>query len=127
MEALPGHIRFVGVDDDNIDLFEGQYAVTNGISYNSYLIEDEKTAIVDSVDRRMCGEWLEKIGLALGDKTPDYIIVNHVEPDHSGSIGALLKAYPGIRVVATAKAVAMLGNFFEDVDFAARAVTVGRK
>ncbi len=125
MEALPGHIRFVGVDDDNIDLFEGQYAVTNGISYNSYLIEDEKTAIVDSVDRRMCGEWLEKIGLALGDKTPDYIIVNHVEPDHSGSIGALLKAYPGIRVVATAKAVAMLGNFFEDVDFAARAVTVG--
>ncbi|MCM1449017.1 MAG: FprA family A-type flavoprotein [Clostridiales bacterium] len=124
MQSIKDNIKYIGVDDDNIDLFEGQYAVVNGISYNSYIIEDEKTAIVDSVDKRLCDEWLDKIALTLDGRCPDYIIVNHVEPDHSGSLRALMVAYPDVKVVATSKAIAMLGNFFEDIDFHGRAMAV---
>lgn len=124
MNKLPEHIHYVGVDDDNIDLFEAQYPVSHGISYNSYIIEDEHIAIVDTVDRRVCGEWLAKVRMKLDGRAPSYLIVNHTEPDHSGSIRALLEQYPGIRVVASAKALAMLANFFEDIDFEARSMAV---
>jgi len=124
MNKLPEHIHYVGVDDDNIDLFEAQYPVSHGISYNSYIIEDEHIAIVDTVDRRVCGEWLAKVRMKLDGRAPSYLIVNHTEPDHSGSIRALLEQYPGILVVASAKALAMLANFFEDIDFEARSMAV---
>lgn len=124
MNKLPEHIHYVGVDDDNIDLFEAQYPVSHGISYNSYIIEDEHIAIVDTVDRRVCGEWLAKVRMKLDGRAPSYLIVNHTEPDHSGSIRALLEQYPGIRVVASAKALAMLANFFEDIDFEARSMAI---
>lgn len=125
MTTLPENIKFIGVDDDNLDLFEGQYPLINGISYNSYLIEDDKIAVIDSVDHRRTDEWLQNLSLALKGRTPDYLIVNHVEPDHSGSVSILLERYPEMKVVATAKAITFLGQFFENVDFNDRAVTVG--
>ena len=124
MLSIADNIRFLGVEDDNLDLFEGQYPLTNGISYNSYLIDDEKIAIVDSVDVRRCDDWLAAVDEALAGRQPDYLIVQHMEPDHSGSIRALIESYGDLRVVATAKAVDMLGCFFEDVDFGVRAVVV---
>jgi len=125
MQQLTQNIRFIGVEDDNLDLFEGQYPITNGISYNSYLIDDEKIAVVDTVDRRRCREWLTKLDMALGDRRPDYLIVQHVEPDHSSCVRDLLNLYPEVKVVATAKAICMLGHYFNDVDFASRSITVG--
>lgn len=125
MNSLPKNIRYVGVDDDNIDLFEAQYKVANGISYNSYIILDEQIAVVDSVDKRMCDEWIDKLAMYLNGNTPQYIIVNHVEPDHSGSIKALISRYPDIKVVATAKAIAILCDFFDKIDFKSRAIVVG--
>ena len=124
MQPITDNIRFIGAEDDNLDLFEGQYPLVKGISYNSYLIDDEKIAVVDSVDVRRCGDWLAALGDVLGGRVPGYLVVQHVEPDHSGSIHALLSRYSDMKVVATAKAVAMLGGFFEDVDFAARSIVV---
>lgn len=124
MVKILGNVSYVGVDDDNIDLFEGQYPLTKGISYNSYLIEDEMVAVVDAVDVRRREEWLSLLGEALGERRPAYLIVQHVEPDHSGSVAALMARYPSMKVVATAKAVELLGNFFEDTDFSGRVVTV---
>ena len=105
-------IKYIGVDDADIDLFESQYAVPRGISYNSYLIMDEKVAIMDTVDHRKSSEWWNNITEALEDRTPDYLIVQHMEPDHAGCIGEVVERYPQIRVVASAKAVQMLGQFF---------------
>ena len=105
-------IKYIGVDDADIDLFESQYAVPRGISYNSYLIMDEKVAIMDTVDHRKSSEWWNNIAEALEDRTPDYLIVQHMEPDHAGCIGEVVERYPQIRVVASAKAVQMLGQFF---------------
>ena len=114
-------ILYVGVNDREIDLFEGQYAVPNGMAYNSYLIRDGKTAVMDAVDARFCAEWLEKLEAALGGKAPDYLVVQHMEPDHSGSVDAFARRYPDAVIVATAKAFSMMQQFF-GTDYAARRV-----
>ena len=105
-------IRYVGTDDADIDLFESQYAVPRGISYNSYLIMDEKVAIMDTVDYRKHSEWWSNVTEALEGRTPDYLIVQHVEPDHAGCIGEVVERYPEVQVVASARAAQMLGQFF---------------
>ena len=117
-------IQYIGVNDRSIDLFEGQYPVPDGISYNSYAIMDEKIAIMDSVDVRFTAQWLENIKTVLGDRTPDYLIVQHMEPDHSANVVSFTKAYPDARIVASAKAFAMMKNFFGS-DFADKQVVVG--
>lgn len=105
-------IRYVGVDDTSIDLFESQYTVPNGVSYNSYVILDEKVAVMDTVDFRFAQEWLEKVEKALDGRQPDYLVVQHLEPDHAGSIGLLAEKYPEMTLVASAKALAMLPKYF---------------
>ena len=116
-------IIYIGVNDHDIDLFEGQYDVPNGMAYNSYLINDEKIAVFDTVDARFVDEWLGNIKAAIGDKTPDYLIVQHMEPDHSSSITAFAKAYPNAAVVASDKAFVMMNKFFS-LDFAERKAVV---
>ena len=116
-------IRYIGVNDHAIDLFEGQYAVPNGMAYNSYAIVDGKIAVMDSVDRHFAGEWLEHIAQALGGRTPDYLIVQHMEPDHSGSIEAFMDAWPQATIVASAKAFSMMQAFFGK-DYADRRLAV---
>ena len=106
------NIKYVGVDDTDIDLFESQYAVPRGISYNSYLIMDEKVAIMDTVDHRQSSEWWSNMTESLEGRTPDYLVVQHVEPDHAGCIGEVVERYPQIQVVASVKAAQMLGQFF---------------
>ena len=117
-------IHYVGVNDHAIDLFESQYRVPHGMAYNSYVITDEKTAVIDSVDAHFTEPWLDNIRNVLGGKAPDYIIVQHMEPDHSGSLLRFLEAYPAAKVVASAKAFPMIQNFFS-ADFAERQVVVG--
>lgn len=124
MQAIAPRVRFIGAEDDNLDLFEGQYPLSNGISYNSYLIDDDQIAVMDAVDIRRCDVWLTRLADALDGRRPDYLIVQHMEPDHSGSIRAMLERYPATKVVATAKAIAMLGNFFEGIPFTDRCITV---
>lgn len=119
-------IKYVGVNDHNIDLFEGQYIVPNGMSYNSYAILDEKTAIMDSVDVHFTQEWLNNIDRALGGKSPDYLIIQHMEPDHSGSVFHFMEAYPDTKLVSSAKAFTMMKNFF-GTDFSDRQIVVGEK
>lgn len=109
-------IFYLGVDDKTIDLFEGQYLVPNGISYNSYLILDEKAAVLDTVDARKTEEYLAKLEQALGGRTPDYLVVHHVEPDHASSIQAVVEKYPSVQLVASAKALQMLPQYFESLD-----------
>ena len=117
-------IQYVGVNDRKIDLFEGQYIVPNGMAYNSYAIIDEKIAIMDSVDAAFTNEWLGNIQNALGERKPDYLVVQHMEPDHSANIANFLSAYPEAVVVASAKAFAMMKNFF-GTDYADRRIVVG--
>ncbi len=117
-------IKYVGVNDHQVDLFEGQYPVPNGMSYNSYVIEDEKVAVMDSVDIHFAEEWLDNIAQVLGGRNPDYLIVQHMEPDHSGSIFRFTEAYPDAVVVASAKAFAMMQQYF-GTDFAERRMVVG--
>lgn len=117
-------IKYVGVNDHKIDLFEGQYPVPNGISYNSYAIIDDKIAVMDSVDAAFLDEWLENIEQAIGDRTPDYLIVQHMEPDHSANILNFTKKYPEAKIVSSALAFQMMKNFF-DTDFADKSVVVG--
>ena len=105
-------VFYAGVNDRKVDLFEGQYPVPNGISYNSYIIKGEKVAVMDSVDKNFGDEWLENIGKVLGDKAPDYLVVLHMEPDHSANIKAFLEKYPDAVVVSSAKAFAMMENYF---------------
>ena len=124
MLPVTPHVKFIGVDDDNLDLFEGQYPVPNGISYNSYLIDDENIAVVDAVDIRRCSEWLALLESTLDGRPPAYLIVQRMEPDHSGSIRAVLEKYPEMKVVATAKAIAMLDNFFDGMGFSERSISV---
>ncbi len=109
---ITNNIKYIGVNDHEIDLFEGQYRVPNGMSYNSYVIIDEKIAVMDSVDRRFGDEWMENIRAILGDKEPDYLIVQHMEPDHSANIAKFLSEYKKATVVATDKALAMVAQFF---------------
>ena len=117
-------IKYVGVDDHKVDLFEGQYVVPNGMSYNSYLIMDQKTAVMDTVDAGFTHEWLDNLQNALEGKSPDYLIVQHMEPDHSANIFTFAKAYPNATIVSSAKAFAMMQNFF-GTDFADRRIVVG--
>lgn len=126
MHSISDSIRFIGAEDDNLDLFEGQYPVPNGISYNSYLIVDEHTAVIDAVDVRRCSDWLASMedAVAATGRAPEFLVVQHMEPDHSGSIVAMLRRYPDVKIVATAKAVSMLSNFFEDTDFTGRSIVV---
>ncbi len=116
-------ITYIGVNDRNIDLFEGQYIVPNGMAYNSYIIEDDKIAVMDTVDANFGDEWLENIKKALGTKNPDYLIVQHMEPDHSANIGKFTEAYPNAVVVATDKAFVMMQKFF-GTDYADRRIAV---
>jgi len=110
--AVTSDIRYLGVNDHQIDLFEGQYPVPNGMAYNSYAILDEKVAIFDTVDARFFHQWLDNLQRELGDRKPDYLIVQHMEPDHSANIDNFLKAYPQVTVVASDKAFNMMKNFF---------------
>lgn len=117
-------IYYVGVSDRNIDLFEGQYVVPEGMAYNSYVIEDEKIAVMDTVDAAFTHEWLDNVQRVLGNRKPDYLIVQHMEPDHSANIGVFTKTYPEATVVASNKAFVMMSNFF-GTDFADRRIVVG--
>ena len=116
-------ILYVGVNDHLVDLFEGQYDVPNGMAYNSYLICDDKVAVMDSVDAHFTDEWITKIAAALGERTPDYFVVQHMEPDHSGSVAAFAQAYPGTTIVASAQAFNMMKAYF-GTDYADRRVVV---
>lgn len=111
-------ILYVGVNDHNIDLFEGQYIVPNGMAYNSYVINDEKIAVMDTVDAAFGDEWLKNIVDVLNGATPDYLIIQHMEPDHSANIQKFLEVYPNIKVVGNAKTFTMIGNFFRDLKLA---------
>lgn len=124
VKSITSDIKYIGVDDMDLDLFESQYVIPNGMAYNSYLIEDEKIAVMDSADARKCDEWLANLAEALGNRTPDYLIVQHMEPDHTGSIEAVMERYPELKIVATERAVKMLPQFFEDVDFEGRTIAV---
>ncbi len=117
-------IRYIGVNDHKVDLFEGQYDVPNGMAYNSYAIIDEKIAIMDTVDAAFTHEWLDNIQNVLENRVPDYLIVQHMEPDHSANIMNFIKAYPDTKIVSSAKAFAMMKNFF-GTDFAERQIVVG--
>ena len=112
MEHITQDILYTGVNDHQVDLFEGQYVVPNGMAYNSYVILDDKVAVMDSVDRHFTDAWLANLSAALNGRRPDYLVVQHMEPDHSGSIEKFLAAYPSASVVASAKAFAMMKNFF---------------
>ncbi len=116
-------IKYVGVNDHKIDLFEGQYIVPNGMAYNSYIIMDEKIAVMDSVDINFSDEWLGNIENELGENAPDYLIIQHMEPDHSSSITAFTEKYPDTVIVATDKAFTMMNKFF-DTDFCDRRLVV---
>ena len=120
---ISNDVKYVGVNDKKIDLFEGQYAVPLGISYNSYVIIDEKIAVVDSVGEGFGGEWLDNIKNALGNREPDYLVVQHMEPDHSASITLFIEEYPNAKIVASQKAFAMMSQFF-GVDFSDKAIVV---
>ena len=117
-------IKYIGVNDHEVDLFEGQYVVENGMAYNSYVILDEKIAIMDTVDARFTHEWLDNIQNVLGDKTPDYLVIQHMEPDHSANIMNFMKTYPNTTVVSSAKAFVMMKNFF-GTDFENNRIVVG--
>ena len=107
------NIKNVGVNDHQIDLFEGQYFVPNGMRYNSYILFDEKIVLFDTVDKHFTNEWLDNIEKELNVKKPDYIVVHHMEPDHSGSLFEFLKKYPSTKIIASKKAFEMMANFSE--------------
>ena len=120
---ISNDIKYVGVNDKNIDLFEGQYVVENGMAYNSYVIIDEKVAVMDSVDRSFGAEWLENIAVALNGRTPDYLVVQHMEPDHSSNILAFSEKYKDAKIVSSLRAFQMMKNYF-GTDFQDRQVVV---
>ena len=121
---ITNSVKYVGVNDHAIDLFEGQYVVPNGMAYNSYVILDKKTAVIDTVDARFSHEWLDNIDRELSGKAPDYLIVQHMEPDHSANIDKFMKNYPTTKIVSSKKAFVMMKNFF-GTDYADRAIEVG--
>ncbi len=121
---INGAVKYVGVNDHDIDLFEGQYVVPNGMAYNSYVVLGDKTAIMDTVDRRFTKEWLDNVRAALGGKAPDYLVVQHMEPDHSGSISAFAAAYPSAKIVSSAKAFTMMKQFIGE-EYSDRRIVVG--
>ncbi|MBP0975926.1 MAG: flavin reductase [Oscillospiraceae bacterium] len=123
---ITNDIRYIGVNDHKIDLFEGQYDVPNGMAYNSYVIMDEKIAVMDTVDRNFTHEWLDNLASVLGGKKPDYLVVQHMEPDHSANIANFMNLYPDAKIVSSAKAFQMMQNFF-GTDFADRRIVVKEK
>lgn len=118
-------VRYIGTDDITLDLFESQYPVPSGMSYNSYLVIDDKVAVLDTADARKGGAWLANLEEALEGRTPDYLVVHHLEPDHSSMIASVMDKYPSMTVVCTQVAAKMLPQFFGDMDFEGRCVTVG--
>ena len=118
MNKITNDIYYIGVNDHQVDLFEGQYDVPNGMAYNSYIIVDDKTAVFDTVDGNFTDEWLDNITEVLADRTPDYLIVQHMEPDHSANLANFLKKYPDTTVVGNAKTFGMIDNFFEELTIA---------
>ena len=121
---ITNDIRYIGVNDHEVDLFEGQYVVPNGMAYNSYVILDEKVAVMDTVDQNFGEEWLANLRAELGERKPDYLIVQHMEPDHSANIDVFLTTYPDATVVASAQAFTMMKQFF-GTDYADRRIVVG--
>ncbi len=121
---ITNDIKYIGVNDKKVDLFEGQYAVPNGISYNSYVILDEKIAVIDTVDANFTHEWLDNLQNVLDGKVPDYLVIQHMEPDHSANIVNFIKSYPDAKIVSSAKAFVMMKNFF-GTDFAEKQVVIG--
>ena len=117
-------IKYIGVDDLDLDLFESQYIIPNGISYNSYLIIDEEVAVMDTVDARKYDEWHTNLLAALDGRTPDYLVVQHMEPDHAGGMAAIMEEFPAMKIVASARAVQMMPQFFEECDFEGRTIAV---
>lgn len=124
MNMVSDTIKYIGVDDLDIDLFESQYVVPEGMSYNSYLIDDEKIAVMDTADRRKGDEWKANLQAALNGRQPDYLVAHHMEPDHSALIAWMLETYPGLQLVCSAQAAKMLTNFFEGFNFEGRVMTV---
>ncbi len=122
--VITNDIKYVGVNDHKVDLFEGQYVVPNGMAYNSYVIMDEKIAVMDTVDINFSQEWLDNLSSVLGSRKPDYLVVQHMEPDHSANIVNFMNAYPDAKIVSSSKAFTMMKNFF-GTDFADRRITVG--
>ncbi|MEE0290869.1 MAG: FprA family A-type flavoprotein [Lachnospiraceae bacterium] len=117
-------VKYIGVDDTDLDLFEGQYIIPNGVSYNSYVILDEKTAVMDTVDARKSKEWFENLKAALDGRTVDYLVISHLEPDHASNVKALADAYPDAKLVLSVKAKAMLPRFFDIENLEERAIAV---
>ena len=117
-------IRYAGVNDHAVDLFEGQYTVPHGMSYNSYVILDDKIAVMDTVDAHFTHEWMDNLQNLLGDRKPDYLVVQHMEPDHSANIANFMKLYTDATIVSSAKAFAMMAQFF-GTDYADRRIVVG--
>ncbi|MBR6676439.1 MAG: FprA family A-type flavoprotein [Clostridia bacterium] len=121
--SIAENVRYIGVDDKTIDLFESQYDVPNGISYNSYVILDDKVCVMDTVDARFTEEWMENLKWELEGRAPDYLVISHMEPDHAASIGALCAEYPEMKLVLNEKTIKLLGQFFEG-DYSDRFVVV---
>ena len=121
---ITNDIIYVGVNDHEVDLFEGQYIVPNGMAYNSYVIKDEKIAIMDTVDARFSHEWLDNIGKALDGAKPDYLIIQHMEPDHSANIHNFMKTYPDTTIVANEKTFTMMSNFFRSMNLEGKKLVV---
>lgn len=119
-------IRYIGVNDHDIDLFEAQYTVPEGMSYNSYVILDEKVAVLDTVDGRFGGEWLGNLEKELSGRTPDYLVVQHMEPDHSANIAVFAEKYPSAKIVASKQAFVMMKQFF-GTDYADRQVVAAER
>ena len=117
-------VKYIGVDDKTIDLFESQYIVPNGVSYNSYVIMDEKIAVMDTVDKRKTDEWFANLEQALEGNTPDYLVISHLEPDHASNIKMLADKYPSMKLVGNAKTFTMMPQYFENLDLTDRTVTV---
>jgi flavorubredoxin len=122
--SISDEILYIGADDKDLDLFESQYAVPNGVSYNSYLIKDEKIAIMDTIDKRKTNEWLENLDRALDGKIPDYLVVSHLEPDHAYNIENIMKKYPNLKIVGNNKTFAFIPQFFNIPNFEERKIEV---
>ncbi|MCF0125347.1 MAG: MBL fold metallo-hydrolase, partial [Clostridia bacterium] len=122
--TISENIIYIGADDKDIDLFENQYIVPNGVAYNSYLIIDEKIAIMETIDKRKTKEWFENLEKALNGRTPDYLIVSHLEPDHAYNIGSVVEKYPNIKIVGNSKTFAILPQFFNIPDLEERKIEV---
>lgn len=123
-KRISGSLIYIGVDDVDLDLFESQYAVPEGMAYNSYLIEDEKIALLDTVDARKREEWKDNLSVALDGRTPDYLVVHHMEPDHSGLIAEVMDRYPSMTLVASTKAISMIPQFLDGETYEGRTLAV---